>query len=361
MAVNVLHFIETLGKGGAEILFVEYINALPEEFNNIVVYMRPPQELLPELQNVKAVYCLNYTGKKDIPGNALRLNSIIRRHQVSLLHTHLYWPTIIARLSTTFSKIPLLFHVHSLISEDAFKPNILSKYVEQLTYRSRHAAIFVSETAMKDYQRYIKTSGNTAVLHNFVRDSFFKDAGSRQPITPNKELRLVSVGNLKPQKNQLFLIKCMQQLSGQGITLDIYGEGDYRQELAAYIKQHNITHVKLRGSKENLHDLLKEYDAFVMASAYEGFCIAMAEAMALGLPCLVPDTSVWREVSGGTQQYFEPDNELSFVSGVLHLFNNPQELKRYSDAAQVYAIRYKKQEFIAQLVRLYYSPLRKDG
>src|SRR5690606_10841168 len=121
-----------------------------------------------ELINCQQVYCLDYTSKKDIPSAVFQLSKIIKKHEVQLVHAHLYWPTIIARLAVR-NTLPLVFSVHNTITDDAFKLNFLSKYMEKLTYSKGQSAIFVSNAVLKDYEKHLRLGSKQSVIYNFIR------------------------------------------------------------------------------------------------------------------------------------------------------------------------------------------------
>lgn len=355
LSTIIVHVTESLNRGGAEVLLVEYINSLPRNIINIVVYLGRPITIINELENVSEIICLNYYKKKDLLRASLQLREIVKSRRASLVHSHLYWPTIISRLAAT-NTVPLIFSVHNPMTQDAFNPNILSKYLEKASYSKRQTAVFVSRAAYDDYRQHINVSGRAAVIYNFVGDAFFSEAAAKLTFT-GSGLRLVAVGNLKPQKNHLFLLQCMKLLSKYNITLDIYGEGAQREPLERYIEEQQISKVRLMGSEAHLEHKLNTYDVFVLASRYEGFCIAMAEAMATGLPCVVPDLEVLKEVSGERQLYFEQNNEYDFIDKLLLLYNNERLLNTYSAAAKEVAEKYTKAAHVQQLLQLYEAVL----
>jgi len=318
--------------------------------------MGEPSTIKEELKNVSKVYNLQYKSKKSLPRAIIKLTKIIHDNNVSLVHSHLYWPTIIARLATK-GRVPLVFSVHSLMSHDAFGPNILSKYLEQLTYSKNETAVFVSEAALNDYAKHIKLKGKRYVLYNGIRDEFFNNAFQKQSIEDAETLKLVTVGNLKPQKNHKFLIECVGKLADKGISLDIYGEGDQRSELEDFIKTTGLTNVRLMGSHPNPEKVLMQYDAFVFASLYEGFCLAMVEAMAVGLPCIVSDLEVLKEVSENSQLYFNPYNQEEFIEQVLKLKASKELRGEMSEQAKVIAEKYSLDAHIQQLVTIYETVL----
>jgi GalNAc-alpha-(1->4)-GalNAc-alpha-(1->3)-diNAcBac-PP-undecaprenol alpha-1,4-N-acetyl-D-galactosaminyltransferase len=103
---------------------------------------------------------------------------------------------------------------------------------------------------------------------------------------------LLAVGRLNQHKGYRLLLRAFAQLKDQHTnwTLTILGEGPLRHELEDLGQQLGISNrVKLLGRVSNPYDFLTQADIFVMASRYEGFPLALCEAMACGLPVIATD------------------------------------------------------------------------
>lgn len=102
-----------------------------------------------------------------------------------------------------------------------------------------------------------------------------------------------NVGRLTYPKNQLYLIEICKiyfQMNPNAI-LWIIGDGPEKETLEKAIKKYNLTEkIFLWGNQQNIPDLLQCMDIFVMPSHFEGAPVALIEAQANGLPCIVSDT-----------------------------------------------------------------------
>jgi glycosyltransferase involved in cell wall biosynthesis len=74
---------------------------------------------------------------------------------------------------------------------------------------------------------------------------------------------------------------------------------------------------------EDLRNLYREARAFVFLSEYEGFGLTPLEALAAGVPVLVLDTPVAREVYGPAATYVPPGDLPATTAALERLLNDP--------------------------------------
>ena len=106
-------------------------------------------------------------------------------------------------------------------------------------------------------------------------------------LTGGAQKILLSVGRLDPQKDQKTLIDAFSIISPQfpDWNLKIIGEGRLRPDLEKQIADLSLGgRVTLAGVKKNIMSEYQSAQAFVLASRYEAFGLATAEAMSAGLP-----------------------------------------------------------------------------
>jgi glycosyltransferase involved in cell wall biosynthesis len=69
---------------------------------------------------------------------------------------------------------------------------------------------------------------------------------------------------------------------------------------------------------------MRRWEAFVFATtAREGFGIAVAEAMASGLPCVLTDVAALREVAGNCAYYAAPASPAALSARILEVVGDP--------------------------------------
>jgi glycosyltransferase involved in cell wall biosynthesis len=353
---TILHVIDSLGRGGAETLLVGYVKELTA-YNHVLVYLTGDNEFENDLQGIKVIK-LDFANKLLLPFYSLKLFKIIRDNCVGIIHSHLYWSTIVARLAN-LGQLPHYFSIHSKINEAIFSKYPYTKIIEAVTYNKNQIGIAVSGAVKEDYIAAMKPKGEVRVLYNYVEDKFYKN---KMPISfrPVKNaLKLVAVGNLKEQKNYPFLIKAFSLLKERPVSLDIYGSGPLYNELQSLIDKFQVSaSVTLKGSVSNLENILPFYDAFVMASTVEGFGLAPIEAMAMGLPLLLSDINVLREVASQYAFYFNPYDVIDFVKLINTIINHEVEVDMHVFEGMEYTEAFAKKKYLRELSYLYNKALK---
>lgn len=148
------------------------------------------------------------------------------------------------------------------------------------------------------------------------------------------EKRIVNVGRLHEQKNQKLLIKAMKLLPSEydEYILEIYGEGELRPELEDLINELELSNrVNLLGTYKDVVDRIKNATVFVLSSDFEGMPNALAEAMALGVPCISTDCRPGgaRElIISGENGIITPVNDAEKLADAISVILSSSEIQR---------------------------------
>jgi glycosyltransferase involved in cell wall biosynthesis len=291
--------------------------------------------------------------RADIFKAAKRLKIIIQENKVDLVHSFLYWSIVVARLACG-KKIPHIFSLSTMMAEHIYTHKWYSRYtqlIDLITYKSNHVVIAPTKEVLKDFDRSIRIKGKARVLYNFVLNDFFNNQ-IEYSHKPDK-LKLVAVGNLKDVKNYQVLIDAFKLFDNLPVTLDIYGEGAIRDSLQKQITENKLA-ITLKGSSNKIYNVLTQYDAFVMSSFVEGFGISAAEAMSIGLPLLLSDIKVLREVSQSNALFFDPYSAQSFLVVIKSILSGKQDLNMLSEKGKIISQKnYTKEKYIEALLSLY--------
>lgn len=309
---TVLHIIDYLGRGGAEVMLVKVLKEL-KEYNNIVVTLNPQNHFGNEFF-CDEYYCINMGSFARFPIAVLKLRAFIKKHKIDLIHSHLFSATIVARLATP-AKIPLITTIHTNITASKDYAKWYIKLLENFTYKIHKSSIVgVSSLVLQQYFAFLNhTPYKQYLLYTFVDVREIKNA--ILPLTSgNKSMfTLIAIGALRYPKNQQYLINAFKKLKDENIELHIYGDGNLRKELELSIEEAGVK-VILKGEVENAAKLMPQYDAYVMSSEFEGFSLSVLEAMAMQMPMLLSDIPSFREQCADSAVFFDLKSTDDFVS-----------------------------------------------
>jgi glycosyltransferase involved in cell wall biosynthesis len=320
---KIIHFIFNLGRGGAETMTVRVIKEL-QEYQHIVVTLFPLNHFKEELQCDKLV-CLNISSLLQLPLAMLRFKKLVKEEAPDIVHTHLFWPTFVARF-TVPKRIPLITTIHAFIVASVEYKRWYIALLDKISYRFRKSVIIaVAKGALDEYLEFHKIAPQKAyVLYTFVDLNRFNIKNSGVVQEPATIFKIITVGALREQKNHLYLVEAMTLIKEENIELDIYGVGDKQQELLQKIEQTGAR-INLKGEVSNIQEIIPLYDLYTMSSTYEGFSLSVLEAMAMGIPLLLSDMSSFREQCEDTAKYFSLEDKSDFIKKLLVLRGSTKE------------------------------------
>ncbi len=139
-------------------------------------------------------------------------------------------------------------------------------------------------------------ASKTITIHNGVALSSFDLSGSGPQAVRiragirTEEFLLVCVARLSEQKAIDILLFALARVLHEGVRCKcvIVGDGPLRRQLSEQALALGLSsHVFFEGFQEDVRPYLQAADAFVLTSRKEGLPLAILEAMASGLPCIV--------------------------------------------------------------------------
>ncbi len=336
MQKKILHFIFNLSRGGAETMMVRVIKELPE-YEHVVVTLFTGNNFGEELQCKKWI-CLNINSLFALPLAFFKFRKLVKAEKPDLVHTHLFWPTLIARFALP-KKIPLITTIHAFIATSGEYKHGYIRFLDKLSYRFKKSIIIVvAKGALDEYFSFLHLKPYKAyVLYTFVDMERFNV--NKISAEKNKNtFKLVAVGALRLQKNYPYIIHAMALIKDKNIELDIYGTGNLQKAL-----QHQIdatgAKVCLKGEVNNIETVMPQYDLFVMSSTYEGFSLSILEAMAMRMPLLVSDIPSFKEQCQENAWYFSLANTHDAASRIVTLSTTDKDtLHEKAEAGRLRAI-----------------------
>ncbi len=323
MNINVLHLITGLPIGGAEKVLLDLCaNLDKEKITNHVIGLNDEKDFTEDFkENGVFVENLNMTKTpKSLIQTASYINKYIKKHDIQILHVHMFHPLIFALISKIkYPSLKIVFTSHNV--------NIGSKLREVITYLLKPFRdtdiVFSKDMIISMYKE------DTVVIPNGI-----DIAPYQQKVQKSKKFTFISIGVLREQKNQLFLPSTAAYLKENGIKnfeIQIVGgpdaSGDMREEIYAEIKKHGVEEeINMMGARRDIPELLQKSHCFVMPSHFEGLPIALLEAGAAGLSVVSTPVGAIPSVVDETCGYLAELDD--FAKAMLEVVCNPNEAEK---------------------------------
>ncbi len=217
------------------------------------------------------------------------------------------------------------------------------KLLRRLTYRL--AAWLVSASAGVDQGFAWLPAGRRVVIHNPVRPEV-SEAAASAPLMFRWRYTVLAMGRLETQKGFDVLIEAFGRLAADfpDWGLAILGEGSLRPRLSDQIAALGLAdRVQLPGVTVSPAATLRHGDLFVLSSRYEGFGLALVEAMAVGLPVIATDcpSGPSEIVHPGEDGRLVPAEDATALAGAMaQLMSDAAERRRLGENARAAAQRF---------------------
>ena len=138
-----------------------------------------------------------------------------------------------------------------------------------------------------------------------------------------EKIVFLSVGELNDNKNHIVVIEALGKIKNPAIHYYIAGIGKNKEILEQRIYELGLDEqVFLLGYRDDISDLMRLSDVFILPSKREGLNVSLMEAMSSGLPCIVSDIRGNRDlIKEGQGGYLViPDNIDAWESAISHMW-----------------------------------------
>lgn len=368
---RVLHLIGSLTAGGAERnLYYLGPHFKTSAFDHSICCMLERGEFAPELERAGVrIFELGYR-RRHFLRTVMRLKSILKKENITILHTHLFEPGLVGRLAAWLAGTPVIItHEHGKTLWK--KPH--HHLFERLATLRTDMRIVVTEDIRSLRKKHEGTPDYKMVLiENAVDPERFEvDDGTRKRLRQDLGIDdyfvAGTVGRLVPAKAyDLFLQMAHELLKvDERMRFLLVGDGRLRADLEARARSLGLEgQVLFLGNRTDIPEVLAAMDVYVITSVREGLPISLVEAMLAAKPIVSTAVGGIPEAlrEPGTGVLVESGDRPALVAAVAGLAADPVRREAMGRAARQAAFgRYSPPTVLDKLDRLYESLLKAKG
>jgi glycosyltransferase involved in cell wall biosynthesis len=346
--VKVLHLINTLSAGGAELHLLNLCRQLKRQGSELVVVclrerVKGSRSLRPdfERENIRVV---NLQADSRYSWSFLtRLARLLKVERPDILHTHLPRADIAAALIHRLKRSPaFLCSVHGIYRHRWF--GCWAAPLMQQAYREADGVIAISSAVKKWLVQDFRISAKrvTVIHYGIELEQFaYPKMGLSAVRERNEQPIIGSIGRIEAGKGFDCLIRAMSLLQRNipHALLLIAGHdpSGYSKMLQGLIGRLKLDgRVRLVGFQSDIPSFLQTLDVFAFASRSEGFGQVVIEAMAAGKPVVASRISPLTEIvrDGKTGLLVQLDDPQAFANAIMWLSAHPAEAQQIGRRGQ---------------------------
>ncbi len=347
----IAHVIYRLDMGGLENGLVNLINRIPaERFRHAIICLTDYSEFRQRIQrNDVPVFALGKPAGNS-PVTHFKLWRLLKRLRPDIVHTR-NLAGLEGALPAALAGVPVRIHgEHGRDMGDLDGSNLRRQRLRRLFKPFVHQYIALS----KDLERYLRDQIQvspakvTQVYNGVDTELFYPARDTREPL-PNPDFAppgafvIGTVGRMQAVKDQLtlarafvLLLRMLPQVERR-LRLVMVGDGPLREQVAGILSQAGAGKLAwLAGERDDVPQLMRGLDLFVLPSLAEGVSNTLLEAMASGLPVVATAVGGNPELvdDGRTGRLVPAADPQALALAIREYVVNPEMAKRQGSAAR---------------------------
>ncbi len=329
--MNILYTIFSLGIGGAEKLLVDIVNNWDKNSGDnvyvCIINNRIEKSLLDKIDNNINVIQLNRTeGDKNIKYLFQYMN-VIRKYKIDIIHCQSNDTVRFSLFSKLINpKIRIFYTVHDTNTFNRLKKIdiIVDKIIcNKIIAISSSVYGEIVERGIKPKKIEIVYNGIDLSMYSINKKS-------------HKSINIACVARIVPKKKgQDTLIRAMGIVKEKYPNVKCYFVGDTdntdeKIKLNKLVKENNVENqIVFMGNLDNIPKFLETIDIFVMPSRYEGFGLALIEAMASKIPVIASNIDGPKEIIKDNKYgtLFESESVEDLAKKIIKVIESNDEIK----------------------------------
>ena len=211
------------------------------------------------------------------------------------------YPLFITRLLRGGKKVKTILAPRGMLKESAlqYKKTKKTAFLQLFNWSGIHRLLHfhaTDETEALDIRRVFGSTAQVTLIGNFPG---YPQAYKNALVKEGGQLRIIFIGRIHPIKNLDFLIRLLNDTSGNILLTIVGGEEDrsyskFCSNLAAECREHVTIQFAGEIPHHEINSLLHAHHIFALPTNGENFGHAIFEALSAGKPVLISDQTPWR-------------------------------------------------------------------
>ncbi|MBA4055942.1 MAG: glycosyl transferase family 1 [Marivirga sp.] len=274
------------------------------QFEFHYIYFLPwKDQMVTEIQREGGtITCLKANDNFQLMTKVWSLVKYIRLNKIQLIHAHLPWAGILARVAGKLTGVPVIYTEHNKQERYHWATRLMN--LGTLNLLSKIIAVSADvEGSIHKYKPRLSTSVRTIVngvnIQKFDRHSFNGHEVRKRFNIPADAPLIGTIAVFRFQKRlDLWMELALEILKEvKEAHFIIVGDGPLKNEL---LKQRDAfglqNRVHMPGLETEVRPYLAAFDLYMMSSIFEGLPLALLEAMAMECPVVTTDAGGIKEV-----------------------------------------------------------------
>lgn len=324
-----------LDVGGTEEQILEIASRLDRSRFEVVVCCLKKEGIVARELRERGVRVISLGGKATWDARVLyRLMSLIRSERPDAIHAFLSFANLASRLTGRLLRVPVL--ISSYRDREIWK-HWSHRLADRMTIGWAHAATCCSEAVRQFVVSMVGDKEEKFItIHNGVDIARFNISAAWTKTDLGLREGLPVVGTVcrlyEPKKGLTVLLQALARLAERTgfppCQLLIVGGGPAYKQLRDRCVRLNLSRwVVFAGMRRDIPRILPLMEVFVMSSLYEGFGIAIVEAMAASRPVIASAVGGIPEivVHGETGLLVPPGDSTALAEAINDLLSHPEK------------------------------------
>ena len=332
--IRVLHLINGLGRGGAEMVLARLLEGADRSrFSQSVISLTAQAEMLPVIEQACEYVELLGVTKASAVAKIPHLIRTVRKLQPDLVQCWMYQSNLLGGVLRPWLRprglVWGLHHSKLDRSVDKLMTRAVAR-ASALVSRRADRIVSCSQSGL-DFHKSIGYAGDRLV---FIPNGFDPEAFKPSPVSRaavreemgvgDEDLVIGTVARYHPTKGYCTLMQAASRFlqMNRSVHFVMVGRSVSRDntELTKYLQESiGSKRVHLLGERSDIERVMPALDIYTSASHSEAFSITIGEAMACGIPCVVTDVGDSAMIVGETGYVIEPRNPEALIEAWQHM------------------------------------------